>query len=58
MTETKPTDTITEPLTPKAVDGLVVVEDPPEHALNMTADAAEISGIKLLEAADEARQRS
>ena len=50
-------DLITEPLTPDAVDGRVVVKDPPEAAMNLTADAAEISGIRLLDAADNARNR-
>ena len=58
MTDHEPNDTITKPLTPKAEDGLVVIKDPPEHAMNMTADAAEISGIKLLDAADEARKKT
>lgn len=50
-------DIITDPLTPKAADGAVVVKDPPESAMNRTADAAEISGIRLLDAADQARNQ-
>ncbi len=44
-------------MSPKAVDGGVVVKDPPEAAMDLTADAAEISGIRLIDAADEARKR-
>jgi hypothetical protein len=47
----------TKPMTPKAVDGGVVVKDPPEAAMDLTADAAEISGIRLIDAADKARKR-
>lgn len=53
----KPDDLITDPLTPQPVDGSVVVKDPPEAAMNLTADAAEISGIRLLDAADRARKQ-
>lgn len=45
------------PLSPKAVDGAVVVKDPPEAAMDLTADAAEISGLRLIDAADKARKR-
>ena len=47
----------TKPMSPKAVDGAVVVKDPPEAAMDLTADAAEISGLRLIDAADEARKR-
>lgn len=50
--------TITDPLTPAVEDGLVVIVDPPETAMEMTADAAEISGIRLLDAAAKAREPS
>ena len=53
----KPDDIITKPLTPEPVDGTVVVKDPPEAAMNLTADAAEISGIRMLDAADRARKQ-
>jgi hypothetical protein len=46
-----------KPLSPKAVDGAVVVKDPPEAAMDLTADAAEISGLRLIDAADKARNR-
>ncbi len=47
----------TKPMSPRAVDGAVVVKDPPEAAMDLTADAAEISGIRLIDAADKARKR-
>jgi hypothetical protein len=53
----EPADIITDPLTPKPVDGGVVVKDPPEAAMNLTADAAEISGLRMLDAADTARRQ-
>lgn len=46
----------TIPMKPEAVDGAVEVVDPPEQRMTLTADAAEISGIRLLDAADEARR--
>lgn len=54
---TPPEDIITEPLTPEPTDGVVVVKDPPVAAMNLTADAAEISGIRMLDAADRARKQ-
>ena len=45
-----------KPLTPKAAEGSVTVIDPPEVAITMTPDAAEISGLRLIAAADEARR--
>ncbi len=47
----------TKPMSPQAVDGAVVVQDPPEAAMDLTADAAEISGLRLIDAADKARKR-
>jgi hypothetical protein len=52
-----PTDP-SKPMSPRAVDGAVVVQDPPAAAMDLTADAAEISGIRLLDAADRARKRN
>jgi len=48
---------ITEPLTPTAKHGVVKIVDPPLAAINLTADAAEISGLRLVDAADRARKR-
>jgi hypothetical protein len=53
----KPADLIVDPLTPEPVDGTVVVKDPPEAAMKLTADAAEISGLRMLDAADKARKQ-
>ena len=55
MTEPSETPTITDPMSPEAVDGHVEAVDPPESKLKMTADAAEVSAIRLLEASMKAR---
>lgn len=57
MTEDADRPLITKPLTPQAKHGVVIVKDPPEAAMNLSADAAEISGLRLVDAADRARQR-
>ncbi|HWQ85767.1 hypothetical protein [Brevundimonas sp.] len=57
MSEEPEPELITHPLTPKAKHGVVVVKDPPEAAMNLSADAAEVSGLRLLDAADRARKR-
>jgi len=49
---------IIDPMKPEAVDGYVEAVDPPETAMKMTADAAEISGLRLMDAAAEARERN
>ena len=46
-----------KPLTPQAGEGCVRVVDPPEIAITMTPDAAEISGLRLIAEADEARRK-
>lgn len=56
MTDAKETPPITEPMKPEAVDGYVEAVDPPNPKLKMTADAAEISALRLLDAADVARK--
>lgn len=43
------------PLQPKAWKDAVVVEDPSKDSIIMTADEADVSGIRMLEAAAEAR---
>ena len=43
-------------LHPTAGDGVVVVKDPPKVEMQMTPDEADISGIRMLDAADEARK--
>ncbi len=50
------TPLIVDPLDPRAVDGYVEAIDPPEAKLKMTADAAEISGLRMLDAAAKARE--
>ncbi len=50
------TPTTRKPLTPVAEAGTVRVVDPPEAAIVMTADAAEISGLRLIAEADHARR--
>ncbi len=47
---------IVDPLKPEAVDGYVEAVDPPNEKLKMTADAAEVSAIRLLDAAAKARE--
>jgi len=44
------------PLNPAAGDGVVVVENPPDAPMHMTPDEADISGIRMLDAADRARK--
>ncbi len=44
------------PLHPAAGDGVVVVKDPPNAEMHMTPDEADISGIRMLDAADLARK--
>ena len=51
-----PDDLITEPLCPTVLNRAVVVIGPGPVALAMTADAAEVSGLRLLDAAARARQ--
>lgn len=43
------------PLNPAADDGVVVVQDPPNDPMHMTPDEADISGIRMMDAADRAR---
>jgi hypothetical protein len=43
------------PLQPTGRDGLVVVENPPGEPMHMTPDEADISGIRMLDAAHRAR---
>ena len=44
------------PLKPSGEDGLVVVKDPPNAEMHMSPDEADISGIRLLDAAERARK--
>lgn len=45
----------TGPLNPKGEDGVVVVHEPPEEPIAMSAEEADLSGIRLLDAAAAAR---
>ena len=45
------------PLKPAAGDGVVVVENPPSAPMHMSPDEADISGIRMLDAADRSRKR-
>ena len=58
MTHPAPESTpiMRQPLTPKGEDGSVVIVDPPEAAMILTPDAAEISGLRLIAEADKARR--
>ncbi|MFN3668883.1 MAG: hypothetical protein ACK4VY_06205 [Brevundimonas sp.] len=53
MTDSKPTRQ--GPLKPQAVKDAVVVEDPSHDSIIMTADEADLSGIRMLEEAAKAR---
>ena len=44
------------PLNPSTKGVTVVVEDPPNETLHMSADEADLSGIRLLQQASEARK--
>ena len=58
MADAKQPDNYAGPLNPVAQDGRVEVRDPPEAAMHMTAEEADLSGIRLLDAADRARRRN
>ena len=48
--------TLAGPLKPVADDGLVLVQNPPAAAICLTPDQADISGVRLLDAAERARR--
>ena len=54
--KTHPDDPRQGPLHPVAGDGIVVVENPPSAPMHMTPDEADISGIRMLDAADRSRR--
>jgi hypothetical protein len=54
----KPAPPMRKPLNPVAGDGCVRVVDPPEVAMILTPDAAEISGLRLIVEADAARRKA
>lgn len=51
----QPREPLTGPLVPEAKDGLVVVVNPPDEPMHLTPDQADVSGVRLLDAADKAR---
>lgn len=46
------------PLNPEPQAGQIVVKDPPNEPLLLTPDEADISGLRLLDAADKARKKN
>ena len=52
---TKPADPNQGPLNPRTEKDRVVVENPPNDPLHMTADEADMSAIRLLDEAGKAR---
>lgn len=54
MADSKPTPE--GPLTPEARKDAVVVEDPSKDSIIMSADDADLSAIRMLEAAAKARE--
>lgn len=57
MADGKDRENFAGPLNPVAQDGRVEVKDPPEAAMHLTPEEADLSGIRLLDAADKARDR-
>lgn len=56
MSKAEPDDPKTAALIPVAKDGLVVVVNPPDAPMHLTPDQADVSGVRLLDAADDARR--
>ncbi len=57
MPETPDQKNFSGPLKPVGREGQVEVKDPPGAAMHMSAEEADLSGIRLLDAADEARRQ-
>ncbi len=51
----QPHDPRTGPLAPVGKDGVVVVQNPPDAPMHLTPDQADISGVRLMDAAEKAR---
>jgi hypothetical protein len=45
----------TGPLNPKGRDGVVIIHEPPDEPMILSAEEADLSGIRLLDAAAAAR---
>jgi len=58
MSETKPAPQGTRkgPLKPSARDRVVVIADPPNDTLRMSPEEADISAVRLMDAADRSRK--
>jgi hypothetical protein len=52
----RPHGTRKGPLKPSAGDRVVVVDDPPNDTLRMSPEEADISAIRLMDAADRSRK--
>ncbi len=57
MAKTADSGSFSGPLNPVGREGQVEVKDPPEAAMHMSAEEADLSGIRMLDAADEARRQ-
>ena len=57
MAKTADSGNFSGPLNPVGREGQVEVKDPPETAMHMSAEEADLSGIRMLDAADEARRQ-
>ena len=57
MPDTPDPKNFSGPLKPVGREGQVEGRDPPEAALHMSAEEADLSGIRLLDAADDARRQ-
>ena len=57
MAKTSDSGKSSGPLNPVGREGQVEVRDPPEDAMHMSAEEADLSGIRMLDAADEARRQ-
>lgn len=45
------------PLNPHAEEAEVIIHNPPADPMHMSPDEADISGIRMLDAADQARKK-
>ena len=50
----KRSDPRTGPLVPVGKDGVVVIQNPPDAPMHLTPDQADISGVRLMDAAEKA----
>ena len=57
MAKTADSGNFSGPLNRVGWEGQGEVKDPPEAAMHMSAEEADLSGIRMLDAADEARRQ-